>query len=251
MFAFMLAATLFQAGSADTSPPSPAQTTAPLREIVFKYSDNETIEYTTDQETNGYTTDESHGGLAAPPESSRSSSGYSGRMTIDILQVDPTSGYLKAAVHETADAENGRAPFDAVFIVHPDGSLINVSGSYDADMTNLMPYFGATYFDDHPLQQGTQWVDGSTFNKTQYETTTTVTGVEGDDVSLRSDTKVVHGLMNGSLSTVTTLTYDAPKLVPITLDVLSTRIGSGDTSNAEQVSHYHFDRLSDTLDPTN
>jgi hypothetical protein len=250
MLAILLAAALRQAdpapSSSTASPPSPS----PIREVVFKFSDDETNEYTTDQGSIEYTTDQLDNGLAAPPESQKATGGYSGTMTVDILQVDATSGFLKAAVHEATDAENGKTPFDAVFIVHPDGALTIVSGSYDADMTGLMPYFATSYFADRLLQQGIQWESSSKFDKTPYTTTTTVVGVNGDDVSLKAVTKAPGGLGAGDLVVDTALVYDAPKLVPVTLDILATRRGSGDTSSAEQISHYHFDRISDTLDAT-
>jgi hypothetical protein len=249
MFAFLLAAVLTQVDSAASSTQPQAQSTAPLREIVYKFSDNETVEYASDQSTSGYTVDQSHGGLAAPPESSRTTGGYWGTMTVDILQVDASDGYLKARLHEVTDAENGKLPFDAVFIVRPDGGLVIVSGSPDADMTSLMPYFATSYFGDNPLQQGSEWVSGSVVGKTRYETTTTVTGVSGNNVSIKAVTKAPNGTMHNDLTIDTTLEYNAPKLVPVTLDVLSTLRGAGDTSTAEQVSHYHFDRTSDTLDP--
>lgn len=229
------------------APSSPTQTQTPLREIVYKFSENLTTEYTTDQTSTGYTTTQSTNGLAAPPESSTRTSGFSGTMTVDVLEVD-SSGFLKADVKETTDAENGRAPFEAVFIVRPDGNLVKVSGSQDDGMTSLVAYFGTQYFADRALSPGQQWTTDMTYGKVQYETTTSVTGTSGGDVSMKSTAKAVKGIGNGSLTLQTSLVYRAAKLVPVSLDVLELRQGSGDTSAAEQTAHYHFDRISDTLD---
>ena len=234
------------AGAATTSS-STASSSGPMREVVYKFSDDERTEYSTDQSVNGdVEKSTATNGLAAPPQSQTTATGYSGTMTVDILQVDP-SGYLKASIHETTDAANGARPFDATFIVRPDGQLVTASGSPDADMTGLMSYFATKYFGDHVLSQGEQWIDGSIIDKVEYDTTSTVTNVNGDDITIRKVMKV-PGAANGSLYVDTMLVYNAAKLVPITLDIRSTHRGGGTTANAEQISHYHFDRVSDTLD---
>lgn len=251
--AFIAAALMFDSAAVASS--GQAQTSAPMREVVYDFSDDESVEYTTDQAPNDpFTSSGSIStattGLAAPPESSTRASGFHGTMTIDVLEVD-SGGFLKADVKETTNAENGRNPFEAVFIVRPDGELVKESGDADADMTSIMRYFGTSYFADRALVQGQQWTTDLTYGTVQYETTTTVTGADGDDVTFKSLAKAVKGIGNGSLSIETTLVYDAPKLVPVTLDVRQIRMGSGDTASAEQVSHFHFQRVSDTLDKTN
>jgi len=252
MFALVLAAGLV-VGAAGGSTAAQPQASGPLREIVYKFSDNETTEYTTDQapgnqDSSSGTVSSTGTGLAAPPESSTKTTGFSGTMTVDVLQVD-SSGYLKAEVKEMTDAENGKKPFDAVFIVRPDGQLVRASGSDDPDMDDLMQYLGTSYFAGRVLQQGEQWTSTSVFDKTEYDTTTSVTGVNGDDVMLKAEMKA-HGAMSTSNTVDTSIVYNAAKLVPVALDVLRIQQGSGDTSNAEETFHYHFDRVSDTLDPT-
>lgn len=246
MFAALLAAGLLLDSPAPSSS-SQAQASAPLREIVYKFSENLTTEYTTDQTSTGYTTTQGTNGLAAPPESSTRTSGFAGTMTVDVLEVD-ASGFLKADVKETTDAENGRAPFEAVFIVRPDGNLVKVSGSQDDGMTSLVAYFGTQYFADATLSQGQQWTTDMTYGAVQYEKTTSVTNVSGPDVTMKSTAKAVKGIGNGALTVRTSIVYRASKLVPVSLDVLQIRQGSGDTSAAEQTAHFHFDRISDTLD---
>ncbi|HEY7995113.1 MAG TPA: hypothetical protein VID24_12950 [Candidatus Eremiobacteraceae bacterium] len=244
MFAAFLAAGLLLDSAA---PSSSSQALLPLREIVYKFSEDLTTEYTTDQTSTGYTTTQSTNGLAAPPESSTHTSGFSGKLTVDVLEVDP-DGFLKADVKETTDAENGRVPFEAVFIVRPDGNLVKVSGTQDAGMTSLIAYFGTQYFADRKLAPGQQWTTEMAYGKVQYETTTSVTRTSGDDVSMKSTAKAVKGVGNGSLTVQASIVYRASKLVPVSLDVLQLRQGSGDTSAAEQTAHFHFDRVSDSLD---
>jgi len=246
MFAAFLAAGLLVDSSASSSS-AQVQASVPLREIVYKFSENLTTEYTTDQTSTGYTTTQGTNGLAAPPESSTRTSGFNGTMTVDILEVDP-DGYLKADVKETTNAENGRAPFEAVFIIRPDGNLVKVSGTDDSGVTSLMAYFGTHYFADRTLTEGQRWNTDETYGKVEYQTTTTVTGTNRNDASMKSMTKAVRGVGNGALTIQTSMVYRASKLVPLSLDVVQIRQGSGDTSSAEQTSHFHFDRISDTLD---
>ena len=252
MFAALLAAGLLL-DSPTASSSSQAQAAAPLREIVYNFSDDESTEYTTDQSpqdqngVGGGIVQSTSTGLAAPPESTRRTSGFHGTMTIDVLEVD-SSGYLKAEVKEQTNADNGRQPFDATFIVRPDGELVRVSGTDDADMTNLMRYFGTSYFADRSLIEGQQWSTDLTYGKVEFQTATIVTATNGDDVSIKATSKAVKGIGNGTLTIETNLVYNAPKLVPVKLDVIQTRSGSGDTASAEQISRYHFERISDTLD---
>ncbi|HEY7995114.1 MAG TPA: hypothetical protein VID24_12955 [Candidatus Eremiobacteraceae bacterium] len=251
MFAAFLAAGLLLDSTASSSS-SQAQASAPLREIVYNFSDDESVEYTTDQAPNDpFTSSGSVStpttGLAAPPESQTRASGFHGTMTVDVLEVDST-GFLKAEVKEITTAENGKQPFDATFIVRPDGEVVKVSGSDDADMTSLMRYFGTSYFADRSLVEGQQWSTDMTYGTTEFQTSTAVTGTSGDDVTIKSTSKAVKGIGNGSLTIETSLVYNAPKLVPVKLDVVQIRAGSGDTASAEQVSRYHFVRVSDSLD---
>lgn len=251
MFAAFLTAGLLLDSTASSSS-SQAQASAPLREIVYNFSDDESVEYTTDQapgdrDTSSGTVQSSSTGLAAPPESQRQASGFHGTMTVDVLEVD-SSGFLKAEVKESTTAENGRQPFDATFIVRPDGEVVKTSGSDDPDMTSLIRYFGTSYFADRSLIEGQQWSTDLTYGKVEFQTATTVTATNGDDVSIKATSKAVKGIGNGTLTIETNLVYNAPKLVPVKLDVVQVRSGSGDTASAEQVSHYHFERVSDTLD---
>ncbi|HET9342510.1 MAG TPA: hypothetical protein VFO25_06325 [Candidatus Eremiobacteraceae bacterium] len=193
MFAAFLVAGLLLDSSA-TSSSSQAQASVPLREIVYNFSDDESTEYTTDQspqDQNGFgggVVQSTSTGLAAPPESSRRTSGFRGTMTVDVLEVDST-GFLKAEVKENTDAENGAKPFDATFIVRPDGELVKLSGSDDADMTSLMRYFGTSYFADRSLVEGQQWSTDMTYGKTEFQTDTTVTATSGDNVSINPHRK--------------------------------------------------------------
>jgi hypothetical protein len=235
----LIAAAAAFLGSFSTLQALPAATTAPaaapLREIVYKFSYDQTKEYTTEA-------------FGAPPQSSTTPGGFSGTMTVDVLAAD-TEGYLKAEIHEATDALNGKAPFDAVFVIHPDGTLVAVSGSYDDSMTSLLPYLGRTYFADHPLTAGSTWETDTTADTLQLATTYTVTKVDGDNTTVQALTAAKQGVVNGSLKVETKVVYKAPKLVPITLDIMMTRSGGGDTASAVQSTHYHFDRASDTMDP--
>jgi len=222
--------------AAPATPASQAAAAKPLREISYKFSDNRTSEYTSNEN------------FGAPPASDTSVGGYSGMLTIDVLQVDG-SGYIKAEAHEQTDAENGKAPFDAVFVIDPDGTLRVVSGTYDQDMTSLLTYFGSSFFGDNQLAQGNTWQTASTVDSLQLITTTTVTAVSGNDATIHSSTTAAAGVMRGSYDVETTVVYRAPKLVPISLDIVITRRASGDTNGNVQKTHFRFDRVSDTLDP--
>ena len=255
MFALVLAAALAnQSHLLAGNVPQGSSAASPLREVVYKFSHDQTSEYTTEQAPGnpdgpGGMHQTATTGLAAPPESSTKTAGYRGTMTVDILQVDVDSGFIKAEVHEATNAENGTKPFDAVFIIRPDGGMVKASGSDDPDMDALMVYFATKYFADHNLAPGVTWTNIETVDKVEYDTTTTVNGVDGNNVSMSAKTKAPRGV-SGGFTIDTNLVYDAAKLAPISLDVMSIRLGSGTTSSAEQAIHSHFDRISDTLDKT-
>lgn len=240
MFAIMLAAIL-----ADSSPPAPtaAPSAGPLREIVYKYSLNST----------GTTTAQSYD---QGTDTSTAVGGYNGSMTIDILVVDPSNGYLKAHVKDSTNALNYRAPTEADIIIHPDGELIVTAGKVDEDMATIVPYLGTKYFGDNVLQQGNQWASYSTSDGIDYKTTTTVSGVSGDVATISLETKAEKGVINGAFEIEGKIGYEAAKLVPVSLDVIMTRTGSdvasgggsGFADEGTHMVHYHFDRVSDTLD---
>lgn len=232
MFAIMLAAFL-----ADASAPAPtsAPSAGPLREIVYKYSLDRMSEYTS-------------GSYDSPAQSDTQNAGYSGTMTIDVVQVDAAAGILKVAVQDRTNALNDRGGTSGTLIIRPDGTVLAVGGKYDQDMTTILPYLATGYFAGHDLQQGAQWETDSTEGGIDYATTTTVSNVNGSNATVTTETKAQRGVVNGSFAIVTKLVYEATKLVPISLDVQVRRNGSGDTAAAEQTTHYHFDRVSDTLD---
>lgn len=236
LFACAAALAVSAADPAATAVPQPAAAAQPMREIVYKFSDSKISEYTSDENFGG-----------PPASDTNGTGGYYGTITVDVLQVDG-SGFMKVGLHEQTDAENGQKPFDAVFVVGPDGSLRNVSGSYDEDMTDLLAYFGTSYFGDNQLALGNAWQTSSTVDQLQLVTNTSVTAVNGDDATIHSSTTAKAGVMRGSYDVESTIVYRAPKLVPISLDILITRRGSGDTSGAVQKTHERFDRVSDTLD---
>ena len=257
MIPLLLAAALTNGGSSSSAAVAQAQSPAPLRHIVYKFSDSETSEFTTDQSQQNQNSSSGEvmstgTGLNAPPSSSTRLGGYYGTIAIDVLQVDASSGFIKVDVHEQTSAENGKNPFDVVFIIRPDGGMAKVSGSDDPDVDALVPYLATSYFGDHPLVQGASWNTNSTFDpgkadEMQLLTTTSVVATNGYNVSIKSVT-TQQNIKNGSWKQESSVLYNAAKLVPITLDVIATRRGSGDTAYANQTSHYHFDRVSDTLD---
>lgn len=240
MFAIMIAAFL-----ADASASAPAATAAaaPLREIVYKYSLDST----------GTTTAQSYD---QGTDTATSVGGYSGTMTIDVMKVDPSNGYLLVDVKDQTNALNYRAPTEADIIVHDDGTLVVTSGKFDQDMSTIVPYLGTKYFGDNALQQGNQWETYSTSDNIEYKTTTTVSGVNGDIATISLVTKADKGAMNGAFEIEGKLGYEASKLVPLSLDVIMTRSGSnvasgggsGFAAEGTNIVHYHFDRVSDTLD---
>ena len=242
MIAFILSAALLQTATSTVSP-APAASSGPLREVVYKYSYNDKTEMSTSASIGDQ--------LAAPPTSAGFEGGYNGTMTVDVLQVDPSDGYIKAEVHCETDAANGKKPDDAVFVVHPDGGLTIVSGNYDTDMLTLLPYFGTQYYGPHdPLQQGMQWTDATTFQdgKTEIpaETVTTVTSVTGSSAQIQATTKATN--VGTGFGIELKVLYNAQKLVPLNLDVRTMVRGESVNSTGERILHYHFDRVSDTLD---
>lgn len=232
MFAIMLAAFL-----ADAAAPAPtaAPSAAPLREIVYKYSLDRT----------GTTTVQSY---EQGVDSATSVGGYHGSMTIDIMKVDPSNGYLLAHVKDSTTALNYRAPTEADVIVHADGTLVVTNGKFDEDIATIVPFLGTKYFGDNVLQQGNSWASYSTSDGIEYQTTTTVSTVSGDIATIALVTQAAKGVMNGSFQIESKVGYEASKLVPIYLDEIMTRQGSGISQEGTTTVHYRFDRVSDTLD---
>jgi len=233
MFAIIVAALL-----ADVPTPAPAASPAadaPLREIVYKYS----------LDVTGSTTIQSYDQAV---DSATAVGGYHGSMTIDVVQVDPSNGYLKAHVKDSTTALNYRAPTEEDIIIHPDGELIVTAGKVDEDMATIVPYLATKYFGDNTLQQGNQWSTYSTSDGIDYKTTTTVSSVSGDVATISLETKAEKGVMNGAFEIEGKVGYEASKLVPLSLDVIMTRQASGVSDEGSHTVHYHFDRVSDTLD---
>jgi len=240
MLAIMLAAILADAASSSTTAAAAA---GPLREIVYKYSLNSTS--TTSAQSYEQGTD-----------SSTAVGGYNGSMTIDILKVDPSNGYLLAHVRDQTNALNYRAPTEADIIIHADGTLIVTTGKVDEDMATVVPYLGTKYFGDNSLQQGNEWSTYSTSDGIDYKTTTTVSSVSGTVANVSVVTKAEKGVMNGAFEIEGKIGYEAAKLVPVSLDMIMTRSGSnasagggsGFADEGTHLIHYHFERVSDTLD---
>lgn len=240
MYAIMLAA--FLADSTPTASATAAPAT-PLREIVYKYSLN----------TTGTTTAQS---FDQGTDTATSVGGYSGSMTIDVMQVDPSDGYLLTRVSDRTNALNDRTPTEADIIVHADGTLVVTDGKVDEDMATIVPYLGTKYFGDNALQQGNQWTADLTSDGIAYTTTTTVSNVAGDLATISLVTQAAKGVMNGAFKIETKVGYEATKLVPVYLDEVMTREGgsvsggggSGFSAEGTSTVHYRFDRVSDTLD---
>jgi hypothetical protein len=213
--------------------PSPAQSAAPLREVVYEYSESQKEEV-----------DVGSFGADAPP-TSELGAGINGRLTIDVIGVHD-DGSLLITITESTNASNDRAPHSATLVIHPDGGLGVVSGVYDDAMIKLAPYFGTSYFEGHDLQVGTTWSQDSDVQQYHITTTTTVSKVDGDlatiDSTMKERTNDLHGDFSGTSSVV----YDAPLLVPISLDIRLTNRDQQMGSSRDVTLHYQFDRVSDT-----
>lgn len=226
MIALVVTAAVFLA-----SPPADTQ---PLREIVYKFSFDRMTTRTLEE-------------FGAAPDAATSNGGYSGTLTIDVKTVGDDGSILIEAT-ETTNATNAKKPNRADFVVHPDGSLVIVAGTYDDSMTTLLPYFATKFFGDHDLQLGASWEMNSIADKVQSTSKFTVSSIAGDSATIAIETQAKGGNLPGPLSVEAKLEYKASLLVPLSLDVVIINSGQSVASSANAQSHYHFARVSDTRD---
>jgi hypothetical protein len=205
----------------------------PLREIVYDFS--------LVRKSTGHAVPNGYNG----PQYALLSGGLTGRITIDVMAVQPDQSLVLRVIQST-NAENDRAPRTSIVLIHPDGGLQMISGLYDDSMMKIEPYLGAAYFAGHDLQQAASWTDDSTVGTYKIATTTTVSKVDGDLATIDTTMKEISGQIHGSYSGSSSLVYDAPLLVPVSLDIHLT-IVNGDTGTSGMVTlHYQFTRISDT-----
>lgn len=207
-----------------------------LREVVYSFSYSESYDAT-------------YGSYGAnAPETSYNGGGYNGTMVVDVVGVG-NDGSLDLHITQTTDAENDRTPTDAEFLIRPDGGLGVLAGKYTDPMMKLAPYFGTAYFAGHDLQQGSAWTTESDLQQYHITTSTTVSKVDGDLATIDSVMKETATQLHGHYSGTSSLVYDAPLLVPASLDIQLYSLGQDLGSNGESRAHFHFDRKSDTRQP--
>lgn len=234
MIAALLAAT-FLGSPAPTAAPAPSsQAPTVLREVVYKFSYDNMEERTVED-------------FGAPPQSAMNTAGYSGTITVDVIQVDP-DGSILAGVSEMTNAENQKKANTAQFVIHPDGALTAAGGTYDRDMLILLPYFATSYFADHSLQEGSSWQTSATNDKVLSTTSFNVTKVDGDIATVSCVETDKGGSLNGSVTTRTTVAYKASLLVPISLNVQVSNDRTGMAATQSSRVIFNFDRVSDTRD---
>jgi len=225
---------------ASPAPAASAQAAAPLREIVFKYSYSRKVERSVAE-------------FGSPDLNVGNTNGYAGRLTVDVMQVDPSNMILVAATDAVTGTVNMLKPLVGDIVISPSGDVKIVGGDYDDTMTTILPYLSTNYFGDHQLQEGASWkLITTAADKTQTTTTFNVSNVTTDTATITSTTQAKSGDSSGVSSIQTKVVYKAALLVPISLDILITSSGTtttaGHASNEDATTHYHFDRVSDTRD---
>lgn len=239
MFSVVIAAATLAFAAA---PDSGAQTSTPLREIVYRFSFERKVESSVEQ-------------FGAPDVNVGLGGGLSGKMTVDVMQVDDSGTMRLNVTTDFLNAVNAPKPLKCDVVIRSDGSMRIVSGDEPDDITaTLLPYFGTAFFADHPLQEGSTWkVLSPAGDSGQLSTTFNVSNVSADSATITSTGKMSGTSSPGTLSVETKLVYKATLLVPVSLDILITRsatsMSGGTTTPRTATTHYHFDRLSDSRDP--
>jgi hypothetical protein len=212
-----------------------AQPVAPLREIVYDFSYSKSVEHTNETFDSGLS-------------SATSKGSYSGRVTVDVLKVDPSNGSILIACSESTNADNQKAATSANFVIKADGSVGAAGGSYDENMTPLLPYLATAYFGDHLLQEGAAWQSHMTAQDVQTTTKYNVSKVDGDVATISSVETQSGGSVRSVLTTESKIIYKAPLLVPLMVDVQVYTVGSSFGVDQSARTVYHFDRTSDSRD---
>jgi hypothetical protein len=234
MIAAVLAAAILLSPAPPAASTTATQQTAPLREIVYKFSFDQTEERTIED-------------FGAPPQSSASSGGYSGTLTIDVLEL-AHDGSMLISVNEMTNATNQTKPNAAKVVVHPDGALTITEGTYDADMLVLLPYLATAFFGDHQLQEGNAWETTATTDKLATTRSYHVEKVDGDTATI-SCAEVQKGpSVHGSVLIRSRIVYKAPLLVPVVLNVQLSNDRSGQAATQTSRTIFNFQRTSDTRD---
>ena len=237
MFSVVIAAAALAFGPAPHA--AATQTPAPLREIVFKFSYDRKVERSVEE-------------FGAPNLNVGGSNVLSGKMTVDVTQVGQDGSIRVSATDAYDSAVNAKKPFTADIVIHPNGDVVIVGGEAEDMMMTLLPYLGTRYFSDHDLQEGASWKLISPPGQSQTTTTFNVSNVTHDTATVSSVGKATGGDVQGTLSIESKVVYKASLLVPLSLDIVIIRSGTGSTagqpSTQNAQTHYRFDRISDTRD---
>jgi len=209
-----------------------------MREVVFGFTYDESDEWTRDV-------------IGSPPESQTALSGYSGTMTVDVMNSN-ADGDLRVAITEATDAVNGKKPFVYNMILRHDGRLVYVvAGSSDAsdaplELYLLLPYLATNRFGDHSLQSGSSWQEDTFLDFDAVGATYSVSSAANGLTDVHIVT--THPGSSHDATTIDErLEYEADLQVAKALDVYVSVLNNG-VHGTDARLHYHFKLTSDTPD---
>lgn len=244
LFLFAAAAAAVAASAAAAAP---ADSTAPLREVVYKVS------YTHHQSLNigtygGYAAgaDNVGGASGGAPVSQRADVSDEGTITVDVMaQANNALGVKLTELwrqHPRAQTYQGE--------VAPDGSLNFGTQPISEASIELLPFFGPLISNGNTLDVGVKWTVNADTPAVSVTTNYAIKSITDNGVTIDETKTIKVKGTAGMDSTITgSVVYLAPKLVPISGKIIrrSSKGGASDSNSDEMI--INFSRTSDSLDP--
>lgn len=237
--------------NAPAATPAVAPQPTPLREVVFKVSSlrKESLAIGT------------YGGHVAGPGDAPGTGGYGepnptaknnaamleGTLTVDVLGVE--QDVIKVRV--TEDFKNTSAPSSYEAYIASNGLVRFETQNASVIARYLLPLFGAKFAASSTMANGDSWHVNLKTDAVDLQNTFTITGQDGA-LLLLSETETIRlsSARGMNYNVRGKLKYKPSLLVPIAGDIDERGNSSTMDTSDEETTTVHFERVSDTLDPT-
>jgi hypothetical protein len=232
------------------SAPAAAPQPTPLREVVFKASSlrKESLAIGT---YGGHVTgggDTPGGGFGEPsPTSKNNAALLEGTVTVDVLGIE--QDVIKVRV--TEDFKSTSAPSSYQAYIAPNGLVRFETQEPSVIARYLLPLFGSKFAASTTLANGDAWNVNLKTDAVDVQNTYTIAGQDGS-VLLLTETQTVrlNAARGMNYNVRGKLKYKPSLLVPISGDIDERGNRNTMDSTDEMTTTVHFERVSDTLDPT-
>jgi hypothetical protein len=227
--------------------PAAAPQPTPLREVVYKVSSlrKESLAIGT---FGGHVAADSGGGYGEPnPTSKNNAAMLEGTLTVDVIGVQ--QDVIKVRV--TEDFKNTSAPSSYEAYIAPNGLVRFETQDASVIARYLLPLFGSKFAASSTLANGDSWNVNLKTNAVDLQNTFTITGQDGALLLLNETETIRLSSAQGMNYNVRgKLKYKPSLLVPIAGDIDERGNHNTMDTTDEETTTVHFERVSDTLDPT-